>query len=202
MIEGRYIRLEPFTRDRASELFPVIAHPGVFEGGYGGGPAAYRDTEDEFVDWALGYFPWDKGNPYLAVINTGPHRDRIVGTTTLGDFEPENESTHIGWTALDPRVWGTAVNPESKLLLLGLAFDSGFGRVKIQADALNLRSRAAIAKLGATFEGIARRDKPRADGTWRDSAISSIILDDWPPVKARLIERLDSYAGAPVTLHE
>jgi RimJ/RimL family protein N-acetyltransferase len=202
VLEGRYIRLEPLTRDRASELFPVIAHPIVFEGGYGGGPAGYRDTEDEFVDWALDYYQWDKGNPYLVVIATGPHRDRIVGTTTLGDFEPENEAAHIGWTAYDPRVWGTAVNPECKLLLLGLAFDHGFGRVKIQADALNMRSRAAIDKLGATFEGIARRDRPRADGTWRDSAVSSIILDDWPPVKARLLKRLDSYEGNPVLLHE
>jgi RimJ/RimL family protein N-acetyltransferase len=142
------------------------------------------------------------GNPYLVVITTGPHRERIVGTTTLGDFEPQNEAAHLGWTAFDPRVWGTAVNPETKLLLLGLAFDHGFGRVKIQADALNMRSRAAIDKLGATFEGIARRDRPRADGTWRDSAVSSIILDDWPPVKARLLARLDTYGDAPVMLHE
>ena len=90
------------------------------------------------------------------------------------------------------------VNPEAKLLLLGAAFDSGFGRVKIQTDALNARSRAAIAKLGATFEGIVRRDKPRQDGTWRDTALFSILADEWPDVRGRLERRLAQNDGRPV----
>jgi RimJ/RimL family protein N-acetyltransferase len=96
-------------------------------------------------------------------------------------------------------VWGTAVNPAAKRLLLGLAFDSGFGRVKIQADALNERSRAAIAKLGATFEGVTRRDGRRADGSWRDAAVFSVVVDDWPRVRdgldARVRRGLDAPAG-------
>ncbi|MFZ5872232.1 MAG: GNAT family N-acetyltransferase [Actinomycetota bacterium] len=57
---------------------------------------------------------------------------------------------HLGWTAYDPCVGGTAVNAECKLLLLGHAFDHcGFGRVKIQTDAANVRSQAAIERLGA-----------------------------------------------------
>jgi len=102
------------------------------------------------------------------------------------------------WTAYDPRVWGTAVNAEAKLLLLGLAFDHGFGRVKIQADSLNERSRAAIGGIGATFEGIVRRDIPRADGSWRDSAVFSIIRDDWPRVRAGLEQRLERHGDRPV----
>jgi N-acetyltransferase len=93
-------------------------------------------------------------------------------------------------------VWGTAVNPEAKLLMLEVAFDSGFGRVKLQADARNARSRAAIAKLGATFEGIVRRDQRRADGTWRDTAVFSILADEWPAVRDGLRARL-SGAEAP-----
>jgi RimJ/RimL family protein N-acetyltransferase len=89
------------------------------------------------------------------------------------------------------RWWGTAVNPESKLLLLEHAFDTcGFGRVKIQTDVINARSRAAILKLGATFEGITRRDVRRADGSWRDSAVHSILVDEWPTVRAGLRARL------------
>jgi RimJ/RimL family protein N-acetyltransferase len=124
----------------------------------------------------------------------------VVGATKLGDLDLPTESAHIGWTGYDPRVWGTAVNPEAKLLLLGLGFDHGFGRVKLQADARNARSRAAILKLGAQFEGLARRHKPRADGTWRDSAIFSIIVDEWPAVRAGLEARLDARGGEPVRL--
>jgi RimJ/RimL family protein N-acetyltransferase len=130
----------------------------------------------------------------------GPDAGTLIGTSTLGDFDLLREHTHIGWTAYDPRVWGTAVNPEAKLLMLTLAFESGFGRVKIQADAINLRSRAAIAKLGAQFEGVTRRDLRRADGTWRDAAVYSVLIDEWPAVKAGLESRLEAFGTKPIIL--
>ena len=90
------------------------------------------------------------------------------------------------------------MNAEAKLLMLATAFEHGFGRVKLQADVLNERSRAAITKLGAQFEGVVRRDRLRADGSWRDSAVFSVIVDDWPAVRAGLEERLQASAGRPV----
>lgn len=197
-IAGRFVRLEPLRREQLSALYLAIGHPVVFAGGYGGGPAGYRDTEEGFTTWAETYFRWDDCNPYAVVLVGGPHDGVLVGTTTLADFEPNREATHIGWTAYDPRVWGTAVNAEAKLLLLGTAFKHGFGRVKIQADALNERSRAAIGGIGATFEGIVRRDLPRADGSWRDSAVFSITVDDWPRVRAGLEQRLERHGDRPV----
>ena len=62
--------------------------------------------------------------------------------------------------------------------------------MRIQTDALNTRSQAAIAKLGARREGVLRRDKRREDGTFRDSVVFSILIDEWPAVKAALQERL------------
>src|SRR5690606_34220886 len=109
-----------------------------------------------------------------------------------------NEGAHIGWTAYDPRVWGTAVNAEAKLLLLGVAFEHGFSRVKLQADAANVRSRAAITRLGATFEGVLRHDRRRADGSWRDTAVYSILVGEWPAVRAALQARLAVQGERPV----
>lgn len=197
-IEGRYIRLEPMTREHLPRLFAAIGHPIVFAGGYGGGPSGYRDTEGAFIEWAETYYRWDDANPYAVILVGGPHDSQLVGTTTLADFDLPREAAHIGWTAYDPRVWGTAVNAEAKLLMLGQAFDNGFGRVLIQADALNERSRAAISGIGATFEGIRRRDIRRADGSWRDSAIFSVIIDDWPRVRQLLETRLAGYGDRPV----
>jgi RimJ/RimL family protein N-acetyltransferase len=197
-IDGRFVRLEPLLREHLPRLFRAIGHPIVFAGGYGGGPAGYRDTEVAFVEWAETYYRWEAANAMVVILKGGPHDGELVGTTTLTDFELARESAHIGWTAYDPRVWGTAVNAESKLLMLGLAFDHGFGRVLIQADALNERSRAAIAGIGATFEGIQRRDMLRADGTWRDSARFSVIVDDWPRVSELLETRLTGYGDRPV----
>lgn len=186
VLEGRVIRLEPITRDDLPELFAAIGTPEVFAGGWGGGPAGYRSTEAEFVEFGTTYFAWNTGNVYGVRLLDGT----LIGTSTLADFDEPNETTHIGWTAYAPRTWGTAVNPEAKLLMLGEAFDHGFSRVKLQADALNSRSRAAIAKLGAQFEGVLRRTNPRADGTWRDTAVFSVLADEWPAVRAGLEARI------------
>jgi RimJ/RimL family protein N-acetyltransferase len=197
-VSGRFVRLEPLRREHLPALFLAIGYPVVFEGGWGGGAAGYRDTAEDFAEWAETYFRWDDCNPYAIFLVSGPHDGVLVGTTTLADFEPKREATHIGWTAYDPRVWGTAVNPEAKLLLLSAAFEHGFGRVKIQADSINERSRAAIGGIGATFEGIVRRDLQRSDGSWRDSAVFSIIVDDWPRVRAGLERRLERQGDRPV----
>ena len=196
VLEGSVIHLVPLTTADLPELFRTIGVPEVFAGGWGGGPAGYRSTEAELVAFGETYFAWGAGNVYGARLPDGT----LIGTSTLGDFDETNETTHIGWTAWDPRVWGTAVNPEAKLLMLSEAFDHGFGRVKLQADALNSRSRAAILKLGAQFEGITRRTNLRADGTWRDTAVFSILVDEWPAVRAGLEARLQALGDRPVTL--
>lgn len=198
---GRYVRLDlvdPGDVVAWRDLREAIGHPAVFAGGYGGGQAGLPDTEAAFVRRMRGYLPWDRGNSYLIRAVGGIHDGEVVGTSSLADFDLPRESAHLGWTAYSPRVWGTQVNPEAKLLLLGAAFDAGFGRVKLQADARNTRSREAIARLGATFEGIARRDRRRADGSWRDAAIFSVIVDDWPTVRADLEARLASWGDRPV----
>jgi RimJ/RimL family protein N-acetyltransferase len=192
VLEGRFIQLEPFSTDHLPGLWAALGHPDVFAGGYGGGPAGLPADEGAFATWALGSFPHESGNTYVARLVSGPDAGTIVGASSLTDFDLKAEHTHIGWTAWDPRVWATAVNPEAKLLMLGTAFDHGFGRVKLQADSRNVRSRAAISKLGATFEGVTRRDRLRADGTWRDTAVYSILIDEWPTVRAALEQRLAS----------
>lgn len=187
---GRAIRLVPLERGDAAELGEAIARSEVFAGGYGGGPQGLASTPDGWERFVSATYPWEGGIVYGARLTGGPADGLLVGTSSLADFDERRESTHIGWTAWSPAVWSTAVNPEAKLLMLTEAFEHGFGRVKLQADVLNERSRAAILQLGAVFEGILRREQPRADGTWRDTAVYSITVDEWPGVRARLEARL------------
>ncbi len=189
-LDGPVVRLRALRREDLPDLFDAIGHQAVFAGGWGGGPAAYRDTYEEWHAFILRYLPWDTGN--VMVICAREEGDRVVGTTTLGDFDLTNDSAHIGWTAYAPEVWGTLVNADTKRLLLGSAFEHGFERIKLQADVLNTRSRAAIERLGAKAEGIQRHTNRRADGTWRDTAVYSILRDEWPAVRARLDERLSA----------
>lgn len=193
---GTVVRLDPLSLDDADALREAIARPEVFAGGYSGGPGRLDTSPAGFRQFVASNYRFRDGLPFAVRLLHGPSAGRLVGTSTLADFEPHREAAHIGWTAYHPDVWGTAVNPETKLLLLTLAFDHGFGRVKIQTNAENAHSRAAIAKLGATFEGITRRDAIKADGTWRDAAVYSIIADDWPRVRARLEARIARFTAA------
>jgi RimJ/RimL family protein N-acetyltransferase len=202
VLEGRFVRLEPLLPANLDELERAIGTPQVFAGGYGGGPQGYLLAKADFAKWALGYYMWESGNPFLIRAVGGPLDGVALGTSTLGDFDERREHAHIGWTAYDQRVWGSQVNAETKLLMLGHAFDSGFGRVKIQTDVLNERSQAAIAGIGAVREGVVRRDMPRADGSWRDSVVFSILIDEWPEVQTLLRDRLAPWGERPIEYRE
>ncbi len=192
---GRFVRLDVMTPADARGLFAVFGDARCYEQGYAMSRVHESVAETEAVVAAYVAAREAGRTAYtirlVADADLGPG-GTIVGTSSLGDVDTEREHVHLGWTMYGSRWWGTQVNPESKLLLLEHAFDTcGFGRVKIQTDVVNARSRAAILKLGATFEGITRRDVRRADGSWRDSAVHSILVDEWPSVRAGLLARLN-----------
>lgn len=198
VLTGRFVRLEPFREEHLPGLFAALHDPAVFAGGFGGGASGLPRDREAFDAWARRYGIGPDGIRFVVVVTGGPHDGEVVGASTLGDLDEEREHAHIGWTGYDPRVWGTQVNPETKLLMLGLAFSRGYGRVRLQSDERNARSRAAIEKLGASFEGIIRRDSRRADGSWRDTALYSVLVDEWPAVKRGLERRLAAYGERPV----
>ncbi|GAA1212584.1 GNAT family protein [Rhodoglobus aureus] len=192
-LRGTHVSVEPMTVQHLAALWPALAVPEVFAGGYGGGPAGLPADEASFIEWMRGsYLGYPDRFPFAVRLTAGPDAGLLVGASTLGDLDEANANVQLGWTAYDPTVWGTAVNPETKLLLLGFAFDSGYNRVTVQADAINDRSRAAILRLGATFEGIQRKHRIRADGSWRDTAVYSIVDTEWPAVQAGLRARLEA----------
>jgi RimJ/RimL family protein N-acetyltransferase len=133
---------------------------------------------------------------------------RIVGSTRFYDVDtwdwssgrPETRAQQrsgrpdvasIGFTWLDPLAQRTPINTEAKLMMLAHAFDQwGVRRVRIQTDVRNARSRAAIERLGCSFDGVLRADMPGADGTVRDSAVFSMLADEWPAHRERLAGRL------------
>jgi uncharacterized protein len=115
----------------------------------------------------------------------------IVGTTSFYGVDPHNRSVIIGITVLGRRWWRTGVNTETKLLLLSHAFDElGCERVQWEAHAANVRSQAAIERLGATREGLLRRHKKLSDGTWRDTVVFGMTREEWPAARAALRARL------------
>ncbi|HEX5632975.1 MAG TPA: GNAT family protein, partial [Gemmatimonadales bacterium] len=115
----------------------------------------------------------------------------VVGSTSYLDVVPRHRRVEIGSTWYRPDQWGTAVNPECKLMLLGHAFEVlGVNRVALVTDALNHRSQAAIAKLGAVREGVLRAHMVAQEGRVRDTVVFSIVRAEWPAVRDGLLARL------------
>lgn len=120
----------------------------------------------------------------------------VVGSTSYLDPVLPHKRLEIGSTWYRPDCWGTAVNPECKLLLLTHAFDVlQVNRVQLITDRLNERSQAAIAKLGAVREGVLRSHMVVEGGRVRDSVVFSITLNEWPAVRERLTARLAGAGG-------
>jgi N-acetyltransferase len=181
-LTGERVRLEPITRDHAA---------GLLEAGQSLDIWAYMpmavNTEEAvhtFIENALRGM--EAGTDHVFTIfdqETG----RILGSTRYLDIQPANRNLEIGWTWLNPSVWRTRVNTECKFLLLRHAFETlGCLRVQIKADGRNERSKTAIARLGATYEGTLRKQRIMWDGYVRDSAYFSILDNEWPDVKTRL----------------
>ena len=182
---GRIVRLDPTQESDRDDLIDALDDPRVFALGYAGGAtdrvAAIAGAGGNRVMYTI---------RLVGDTRFGPVGE-VVGTTSLGDLEPRAQRAHAGWTAYRPALWGTGVNAEVKLLLLGHAFeDCGFERVKLQTDSINQRSRDAIARLGAVQEGVLRHHQPRADGSWRDTVVFSILSAEWPAVRAGLDSRV------------
>jgi RimJ/RimL family protein N-acetyltransferase len=129
----------------------------------------------------------EKGNQYPFVIF---HKGagKIIGSTRYLDIQPAHRKLEIGWTWLHPDYWATAVNLECKLRLLTHCFETlHASRVQLKTDENNVRSRKAIQKIGGQFEGVLRNDMIRDNQTKRNSAYYSLIEEEWPANKPKLI---------------
>jgi RimJ/RimL family protein N-acetyltransferase len=118
--------------------------------------------------------------------------DTIVGTTRYHDIVAAVDRVEIGYTWYARRVQRTALNTECKLILLGHAFETlGCAVVGLRTDHMNFASQRAIERLGARRDGVIRHHAPRRDGTVRDTVMYSILVHEWPDVKAHLLWQLE-----------
>jgi RimJ/RimL family protein N-acetyltransferase len=120
----------------------------------------------------------------------------IVGTTSFLNIKPTRQTVEIGGTFVHPDARATLVNAEAKYLMLAHAFAAGMRRVELLTDARNVRSQAAIARLGAVREGVLRRERVTWTGHVRDSVLFAVTDLDWPDVRARLERRLGAAGPA------
>ncbi|GAB3929342.1 N-acetyltransferase [Microlunatus endophyticus] len=180
------LRLEPLTRHHAAAFLTAAGDHGeqVFE--------------------HLGYYPPKSIDDALATIDRlNATEDQVpyaqivaatgefAGTTSFYEINPALRALAIGHTWIAHPWWRTWLNSTSKLVMLSRAFDRlGAERVVWHTDIRNTRSQEAIARLGAQREGVLRHHKIRRDGSWRDTVQFSMLVGEWPEIRARLISRV------------
>ena len=148
----------------------------------------HREGMSRYVDSALRDRDLGNAVPFVTCLADS---DEIVGSTRFGNIDVSNRKVEIGWTWIAPKWQRSFVNTEAKLLMLTHAFEKwNCIRVEFKTDALNVASRAAIARLGAVEEGILRQHMITDSGRFRDSVYFSILDHEWPGVKSALTAKL------------
>ena len=185
-LRGRWLTLEPLAEGHVPDLFEVM--------------------RDEEVCRYLAWAPPEKLEETLTLVREARElmarrhsivfaqiwneTGRCVGSTRLLDVRPADRHVEIGSTFLARPLWRTPANTESKYLVLSHCFEQlGCVRVALKTDARNVRSQEAIARLGASREGVLRKHM-NVRGFQRDTVYYSLLDTEWPEAKRRLAERL------------
>jgi RimJ/RimL family protein N-acetyltransferase len=185
-LEGSIVRLEPLAPRHLDDLLLVAFDPELWRW-------TIARPQDEaglrrWFDTALANAEAGTERPF-ATIDRGS--GRAIGSSRFLSIVPEHRRLEIGWTWVATAFQRTGANREAKLLQLTHAFETlEANRVEFKTHAKNERSRAALAGIGATFEGVLRGHMIMPDGSLRDSAYFSVLADEWPAVKAGLQAKL------------
>ncbi|GAA1393238.1 GNAT family protein [Kitasatospora putterlickiae] len=193
-LEGSLVRLEPLGRRHLADLAAAAEEE----------RDSYGFTEVPRAGEITGYFDAHAARAEAGRLAAYAQVDRVtgraVGVTSYWDPRPWPSgeglaAVEIGWTWLAASAQGTGVNTEAKYLLFRHAFEQWrVARVDLKTDARNARSRAALAAVGATFEGVLRNWSPSwapgEAGRLRDSAMFSITAEEWPQARAHLERRI------------
>jgi RimJ/RimL family protein N-acetyltransferase len=186
VLEGEKVRLVPLDRAHFSDLLLAGSDEKIWEfvSINGADPAVLRKhLESAALKRANG-----EQYPFTVIEKqTG----KVFGSTMFHNIFPEHKKLEIGWTWYDPAYWRNGYNRECKLLMLTYCFDVlKTIRVQLVTDENNHRSRTAILGIGATFEGILRNERIRANGAYRNTAMYSIIAEEWPSVLVGLKRKI------------
>ena len=198
LLEGSFVRLEPLERTHIAAL--TSAAQGEEELFRWTTVPASTAGMTQYVETALRWRAEGTAQPFATLRRSD---STVVGCTRFFLIErwpwpaseaaahPGPDGCEIGYTWLNTGAVRTAINTEAKLLMLRHAFEVwGMQRVCFHTDARNERSRNALLRIGARFEGVLRAHRLSADLKPRDSARYSILAGEWPLVRERLERRL------------
>lgn len=181
-LDGKRVRLEPMMAEHLDGLIKAGAFEELWKW-----TRTYAHTPEsmkEYVDEALSEAAKGAALPFVTI---DKESGTVIGSTRFANFDAANRHVEIGWTWITPAFQRTYVNSEAKFLMLRHAFEAWkCARVELKTDVLNMKSRNAMLRMGATEEGALRKHVLAYNNRWRDTIYYSVLDTEWPEVKARL----------------
>jgi N-acetyltransferase len=191
-LEGNHVRLEPLSLEHLEALCAVGLDPELWK--FTKVNVTNRDEMRAYIEDALRAHAAKTALPFAT---REKKSNSIIGSSRFADIDHHNRTVEIGWTWIARPFQRTAVNTEAKYLMLRHAFEKmDARRVMLKTDETNLKSRAAIARIGAKQEGILRNHMLVWGGRNRNSVIFSIIAEEWPEAKRNLEAKLAERVSA------
>ncbi len=179
VLENGLVQLTSLKQAHSLELWPVAQQVDLYR--YGSTDVSTKDKLSTYVKNALDEARAEKSIPFAIYNNK---TSECVGCTRFGNIDSKNKVLHIGWTWISPNMQGTGFNHQMKFLMLSYAFETmGIEKVGFRIDERNIRSRKAAEKLGATLEGILRKNIITKGGFRRSTCCYGILKEEWKSIK-------------------
>lgn len=193
-LTGRHVRLAPLQAAQADALRRAAADGELWTLRYTSVPGPQPGDAEAYIDAALAQRDAGTALPFAVFDADGD----LVGSTRFYDIDRSVPRVKLGYTWYARRAQRTGLNTEAKLLLIGHAFERWeCASVTLETSHENLRSQAAILRLGAKRDGVLRAHMRHRDGTLRDTHLFSILRDEWPAIADALRRKLDSKPDTP-----
>ncbi len=188
-LENDVVRLTSILDKHKKNLLPIaLEHPNLLEFS----PPAFG-TEESLVAYVDKALRLRKEEAKYSFVIFDKNSQSYVGSTSFMNISDYDKRLEIGSTWIAPRVHGTGLNKNMKYLMLSYAFEElEYKRVEFKTDSRNLRSRRAMEKLGAIYEGKIRSHTVMQDGFRRDTVYYAILSHEWPTIKATIFKDIGS----------
>ncbi len=180
-LETDRVRLEPLGEQHLSDLICNANDEALWELTYAVNPFTNPLDAAAWLEAACA-----PGQVSFAIVDRPS--GETIGSTRYFDIHPEHRKLEIGYTFIARKYWRTHVNTHCKFVLFQYAFERWNAiRVQLKGEAINARSRAAMERIGATYEGTLRNFRIHpVTGEPRSVSYYSVLAQEWPALKARL----------------
>ena len=184
ILENKRVKLSLLTIDNYEELLDIAQEKDLIY--YSPSNISSPEHLKNYVKVAIDGYRKETIIPFIIY---DKKYEKFAGSTRFGLIDCNNQLLHIGWTWIGHNFQGTGLNTNMKFLMLQYAFETlEFEKVEFRIDERNRKSRRAVEKLGATLEGIMRKDKLMKDGYRRNTCCYGILKDEWPTLRSTIFK--------------